>query len=241
MAEFSIRQIGDPILRTPTDQIHSVDDSVRRLISSMYEAMDRARGIGLAAPQIGRGVSIFVYGVGESRGAVINPQLTGEGMLAPTPRENTGSGPAAAAAGTRNQDAAETDEDRFIKEGCLSVSGIYAPVPRYQQVTLTGLDEDGKPLELRAEGLLAACFQHEVDHLHGRLFVDRLRGELKRSAMQTLRARDYPSSHVKPADKGKSGAQSQGPKSQGLTSQGLTSRGPESSGSSFLAPGFTPG
>ena len=234
MAEFSIRQIGDPILRTPTDQIHSVDDTVRRLIASMYEAMDRARGIGLAAPQIGRGVSIFVYGVGESRGAVINPQLTGKGTLVPTPREPSGSGPAAAAAGTRRHEAAEAEEDRFIKEGCLSVSGIYAPVPRYQKVTLTGLDEDGKHLELHAEGLLAACFQHEVDHLHGRLFVDRLRGELKRSAMQTLRARDYPSSHVKPAEKGRAGAQSQGPESQGLKSQG-----PNSSGSSFLAPGFT--
>ncbi len=229
MAEFSIRQIGDPILRTPTDQIHSVDDTVRRLVSSMYEAMDRARGIGLAAPQIGRGVSVFVYSVGESRGAVINPQLTGEGMLAPTPRENSGSGPATAAAGTRHHDAAEADEDRFIKEGCLSVSDIYAPVSRYQKVTLTGLDEDGKHLELHAEGLLAACFQHEVDHLHGRLFVDRLRGELKRSAMQALRARDYPSSHVNPAEKGKARAQSQGLKSQGR----------QSSGSSFLAPGFT--
>lgn len=224
MAEFSIRQIGDPILRTPTDQIHSVDDAVRRLISSMYEAMDRAQGIGLAAPQIGRGVSIFVYSVGESRGAVINPQLAGEGEPAPTPRAGMGNDPAAGSAGAGQQDAAESAEDRFIKEGCLSVSGIYAPVPRYQKVTLTGLDEDGRDVELHAEGLLAACFQHEVDHLHGRLFVDRLRGELKRSAMQTLRARDYPSSRGTPTEQ---------------HARGTQSAGPQSAGSSFLAPGFT--
>ncbi len=225
MAELSIRQIGDPILRTPADQIHAVDDTVRRLISSMYEAMDQARGIGLAAPQIGRGVSIFVYSVGEARGAVINPRLSGEGERVPTPRAAPAGAVATAPSAAQPREAEQIEEDRFINEGCLSVSGIYAPVPRYQQVTLTGLDEHGNGLELHAEGLLAACFQHEVDHLHGRLFVDRLRGERKRSAMQTLRARDYPGPQVRP----------------GGADGGADSAAAPAAGASFLGSGFPKG
>lgn len=176
MSVLNIRMIGDPVLRTPTSPVESIDDRILSLVEDMYETMDDARGIGLAANQVGVGLRIFTYDVAGVRGAVINPELELSGEPEFTPRDSE-QGPA--------------EEQNLLKEGCLSVQEIYGHVARPQQARLTGLAPDGSRLEVEATGLLAACFQHELDHLHGKLFLDRLRGEEKRHALQTLRERDY--------------------------------------------------
>jgi peptide deformylase len=141
-----IRLLGDPVLRTPTDQVTDFGPDLRRLIDRMDAAMRAADGVGLAANQIGVGLRVFVYDVGDGeRGHVVNPDLT-------------------------------VDDDELVVgvEGCLSLPGRHRPTPRHRRVTVRGLDADGRAVEVRGEGLLARCLQHEVDHLDGRLFVDHL-------------------------------------------------------------------
>jgi len=174
MTVLKIRMIGDPVLRTPSATVASLDRATRELIEDMFETMDAVAGIGLAAPQIGVGQRIFTYDVGGERGSVINPELQLLGPESFTARE---AGPAEA--------------ENLLREGCLSVAEIYAPVLRSQRVLLTGISAEGSPMEIEATGLLAACFQHEVDHLDGRLFVDRLTGADKIAAAQTLRSKQY--------------------------------------------------
>lgn len=176
MTVLTIRMIGDPVLRTPATAVASIDDTVRELIADMFETMDAVSGIGLAAPQIGVGRRIFTYDVSGQRGAVVNPQLQLLGERTYTARE---------------PEAGPAEGENLMREGCLSVAEIYSPVARAQLVRLTGTDENGGEIEVDATGLLAACFQHEVDHLDGRLFVDRLTGTEKSSAARALRSREY--------------------------------------------------
>lgn len=176
MSVLNIRKIGDPVLRTPTSPVESIDQRILSLVEDMYDTMDDARGIGLAANQVGVGLRIFTYDVAGVRGAVINPEIELSGEPEFTPRDEA-QGPA--------------EGENLLKEGCLSVREINGQVARPQQARLTGSAPDGSHLELEASGLLAACFQHEMDHLDGRLFLDRLRGAEKRRALQTLRERDY--------------------------------------------------
>lgn len=133
-------------------------DVHRRLISDMIDTMRAAPGVGLAAPQVGVLERIFVWEVDEEHGAVVNPEIT-----------------------VRSSDA-ETDT-----EGCLSLPGLVYPVERAVAVTVKGMDENGNPLEVDAEGLQAVVFQHEIDHLDGVLFIDRLPEELRAEALRTLR------------------------------------------------------
>ncbi|GFZ91214.1 peptide deformylase [Nesterenkonia alkaliphila] len=170
MPVLEIRQIGDPVLRTPATEVPQIDERIRKLVQDMYETNENAGGIGIAAPQVGISLRIFTWDVEGSRGAVINPQLelAGEPGFVPRPRDE--------------------EPDAVLREGCLSVPGqIYGPAPRYPEATLTGLSPDGSPLHLAATGLLAACFQHELDHLDGKLFLDRLTGEHKKQAFRALR------------------------------------------------------
>ncbi|EXF25174.1 peptide deformylase [Nesterenkonia sp. AN1] len=176
MTVLSIRMIGDPVLRTPAAPVPDLDRRTQELIADMFETMDAVSGIGLAAPQIGVSRRIFTFDVAGDRGAVINPELTLRGERALTARE---------------PERGAAEGENLLREGCLSVAEIYAPVMRSQEVLLTGIGADGAPLQLQATGLLAACFQHEVDHLDGRLFVDRLTGEDKVAAARALRSRDY--------------------------------------------------
>lgn len=176
MTVLSIRMIGDPVLRTPAARVETVDRSVEELIADMFETMDAVAGIGLAAPQIGVSRRIFTFDVAGERGAVINPELTLLGERRFTARE---------------PDQGPAEEDNLLREGCLSVAEIYAPVARSQEVLLTGTGADGSVVRIESTGLLAACFQHEVDHLDGRLFVDRLTGEDKVAAVRALRSRKY--------------------------------------------------
>lgn len=146
-----IRFIGDPVLRTPAEPVTAFDRDLRRLIDEMFATMYLADGVGLAGPQVGVGKRLFVYDISNRKGHVVNPELIID-------------------------DAEEITED----EGCLSVPSretsrpLYAPTPRAAGVTVRGFDRLGRPVEVTARGMLARCFQHEFDHLEGRLYVDRL-------------------------------------------------------------------
>ena len=160
MAILPIRMFGDPALRQRAQEVERVTDVHQRLIEDMYETMREAPGVGLAGPQVGVMERIFVWEVGEEHGAVINPVIV---------------------------KASEEQEEG--EEGCLSVPGIYYPVTRPATVTVEGLDENGDPVCLDAEGLLARVCQHETDHLDGVLFIDRLSEDLRKEALTTLRDR----------------------------------------------------
>lgn len=144
MTPMEIYILDAPILRQETTPLSSVTDAHRRLIDDMFETMYAARGIGLAATQVGRTERICVVDVADERYALVNPEIVAsEG-------EQTG------------------------EEGCLSIPEIYGDVTRAKHVVVRALDRDGAPFELDATDLLARCVQHEIDHLHGRLFIDYL-------------------------------------------------------------------
>lgn len=138
-----IVRYGNEILRKPAKTVTEFNSDIRRLIERMYEIMKNHNGLGLAANQIGVDLQIFTYDVGEGPHAVINPKII-----------------------------RSKGEDISV-EGCLSIPGIQGDVPRAEEVTIKGLDEDGKPIRIKAKGLLARVFQHETDHLNGYLFIDR--------------------------------------------------------------------
>jgi peptide deformylase len=160
MAVLPIRTFGDPALRERAREVEEITRVHRRLVKDMIQTMRDAPGVGLAAPQVGVLERVFVFEVEEEMGAVFNPLI----VIA---SENLA-----------------TDE-----EGCLSIPGLAFPVERSVSVKLEGLDEKGNPLTIEASDLLARVFQHEIDHLDGVLFIDRLPEELKRQAMRELTGR----------------------------------------------------
>jgi peptide deformylase len=151
---LDIRVLGDPILRTETAPVAEVTDELRELAKNMFETMDLARGIGLAAPQVGRTERLAVIGVNEHRFAIVNPEVI--------------------------ESDAKTGK---AEEGCLSIPDVYGDVERPARVRVRALDLDGKPFELEASDLLARCLQHEIDHLQGKLFLDYLSVLKRRSAL----------------------------------------------------------
>ena len=146
MAVLKVRRYGDPVLRRRATAIETVTPDTRRLVDDMIDTMYDEVGIGLAAPQVGASVRLLVVGDEEGRGAqaLVNPAITAQG----------------------GQVTAE--------EGCLSLPGIFAQVTRSEWVTLEAQDLDGRPIAITARGLRARVFQHEIDHLDGVLFIDRL-------------------------------------------------------------------
>ena len=161
MSILRIRTIGDPVLRTPAQEVTQFDESLRTLVRDMVETMYAVGGVGLAAPQVGVGLQIFTWGIEGDEGHVVNPRLS---------------------VGHEPQDGGE---------GCLSVPGLSYETPRMDSATLTGVDMHGRPVHRDATGLLARCFQHETDHLRGTLYVDRLEGEHRRDAMRQLRGEAF--------------------------------------------------
>lgn len=164
-----IRMVGDPVLHRPTRPVERVDEAVRTLVADMFETMAAAHGVGLAANQVGVDLRLFVFDCPDERtrtmrrGHVLNPVLeTGEvpGIM-PDP-----------------------DDDL---EGCLSVPGESFPTGRAGTARVTGTDLDGAPVEIEGTGFLARCLQHEVDHLDGLLYLDRLMGRNQRAAKKTLK------------------------------------------------------
>ncbi|MHB1313754.1 MAG: peptide deformylase [Gemmatimonadaceae bacterium] len=154
MSVLPIRVLGDPVLRIETTPVDVVTDDVRKLIDDMFDTMHAANGIGLAAPQVGRSERVTVVDVDKARYALVNPEI----VVADGKKEKT-------------------------EEGCLSIPDIYGDVERPSRVVVRALDRDGKPIEVEATGLLGRCFQHEIDHLHGKLFIDHLSFLKRRSAL----------------------------------------------------------
>jgi len=151
---LTIRTLGDQTLRQPAKRISKVDDSVRELARNMLRSMYSAHGIGLAAPQVGVHKQLLVIDLDPENQAtpplvLINPEI--------------GSSSA----------SLETYE-----EGCLSIPGVYLSVVRPSAVEVSFRDEQGRPRRIKADGLLGRCIQHEMDHLTGVLFVDRVTDEL---------------------------------------------------------------
>lgn len=155
VAVLPIHITGSLVLHTPASPVSPFDDSLRALIADMVDTMRAAPGVGLAAPQVGYGLQLFVweYDDGEtlSRGHVLNPRLRVSG---------------------RKEHAVFGEPD---EEGCLSIPGQRAPLARWSQATLSGTDIDGQPVIITATDWLARIFQHEFDHLQGILYRDRLK------------------------------------------------------------------
>ena len=159
MALLPILEFPDPRLRTravPVDPAKIAEPAFQRLLDDMFETMYDAPGIGLAASQVDVHQTFMVIDVTEDKTrplVFINPVITAR------------------------------DGDQVYQEGCLSVPGIFADVTRSNQITVQALDRNGQPFELEADGLLAVCVQHEMDHLVGKLFVDYL-SPLKREMVR---------------------------------------------------------
>ena len=155
-----IREVGDPVLRTPADEVKNFDRELTGLVRDLLETVDHPGRAGLAAPQIGVGLRAFTYNIDGEIGHMVNPTIV---------------------------ELSEETQDG--DEGCLSVPGIWAPTVRAMHAVVEGFDVDGKPLRLEGTGLMARCLQHEVDHLDGKLFLDRLTGEARKAALRALRSR----------------------------------------------------
>ena len=156
MAKLPILEFPDPRLRTVAKPVETVGDDLRRLVDDMFETMYAAPGIGLAATQVDVHLRLLVLDVSEDQSrpmVFINPEIL------------------------------SADGHQVYQEGCLSVPGIYADVKRANKIRVRALDRDGKAFELDADGLLAVCIQHEMDHLAGKVFVDYL-SPLKREQVK---------------------------------------------------------
>ena len=157
MALLNILHFPDPRLRTVAQPVTEFDESLRQLVSDMFETMYEAPGIGLAATQVDRHIRLLVLDVSENRSqprCLINPEIL------------------------------EADGEEEMDEGCLSVPGFYEKVRRAEHIRVRCQDQYGETREFEASGLEAVCIQHEMDHLEGKLFVDYLSG-LKRNRIRT--------------------------------------------------------
>ena len=156
-----IRLFGDPVLRTPADQVTVFDKELRQLVKDLQDTMLDAPGAGLAAPQIGVGLRVFTYYVDDVLGHLINPRL----------------------------DLSEEGQDG--EEGCLSFPGVFYDTPRALRVVAKGQDQYGEPVTIEGSELLARCFQHETDHLDGILFIDRMDRDQRKLAMKAIREAEW--------------------------------------------------
>ncbi|MDR2875628.1 MAG: peptide deformylase [Methylobacillus sp.] len=167
MAILNILRYPDPRLHTVAQPVNAVDTRIRRLVDDMAETMYAAPGIGLAATQVNVHERIIVLDTSDDKTGLrvfINPRIT----------------------------ARSGEQER--EEGCLSVPGIYETVRRAEKITVEALDRDGQPFTTEAEGLLAVCIQHEMDHLEGKVFVEylsqlkqgRIKNKLKKRLRETM-------------------------------------------------------
>jgi peptide deformylase len=161
-----IRVVGDPVLHTPCRQVTSFDAELGELIDDMFASMAVAEGVGLAAPQVGVDLAAFVYdcldAAGERHiGHIVNPSIETSG---PT----------------------ETSD-----EGCLSVPGPFHELERAAFATVSGVDRDGKPVEVTGTGFFARCLQHETDHLRGVLYIDHLPRNRRRRVLRDMEPFDW--------------------------------------------------
>jgi len=143
-AVYQIVKMGDPVLREQAKKVPKITPNILKLLDNMYDTLRDAEGVGLAAPQIGISKCVVVIDVGEGLIELINPEIV-------------------------SQEGKEIDG-----EGCLSIPGVQGEVERAKKVTVRALDRTGKTINITGTGLLARAFQHEIDHLHGVLFVDKM-------------------------------------------------------------------
>jgi peptide deformylase len=162
------------VLRTPAEPVTVFDAALRRLVADMIDTMYDAPGVGLAAPQVGVGLRLFVFDVewdteDDPDDEDSEPAVPRRPLVVANPVLETGDG------------------EQTGQEGCLSVPKLYYSTTRADTATVRGVDADGAPVEYSGSGLLARCFQHEVDHLDGTLYLDRLTGDPRRAAQRALR------------------------------------------------------
>ena len=161
MSVKTIRLFGDPVLTTPAAAVETFDKELRKLVRDLTDTMLDAPGAGLAAPQLGVSLRVFVDDVDDVIGHLINPVLD------------------------LSEDTQEGDE------GCLSVPNLAFNTRRAMRVVAKGVNEFGEPMVIEGSELLARCVQHETDHLDGILFVDRLDVETRKEAMRAIREADW--------------------------------------------------
>ncbi len=159
MAIREIRVVGDPILRTPCDWIEKIDDNIKSLVTDLLETVDMDGRAGLAANQIGVGLRAFSWNINGDIGYVLNPRMI---------------------------DFSE-DEYQDGDEGCLSVPGLWYPTKRAWYAKVEGVDLDGEKVVVEGEELMGRCLQHEMDHLDGMLYIDRLDKVNRKKAMRAIR------------------------------------------------------
>ena len=158
MAIREIRTVGDPVLRTPCEPVTTIDDRVRSLVDDLLETVDQEGRAGLAANQIGVNLRAFSWNIEDEVGYVLNPTIV------------------------------ELSEDyQDGDEGCLSVPGLWYPTKRAWYARVVGTDLDGKEVSVEGTELMARCLQHEVDHLDGMLYLDRLERSVRKKAMRAMR------------------------------------------------------
>jgi peptide deformylase len=158
MAMRDIRVLPDPVLRTPCDEITTIDDRVRGLVEDLVETVDAEGRAGLAANQIGVNLRAFSWNVDDEIGYVLNPRIV-----------------------------ELSDEVQDGDEGCLSVPGLWYPTTRAWYARVVGTNLDGEEIVVEGTGLMARCLQHECDHLDGKLYLDRLERTVRKKAMRELR------------------------------------------------------
>ncbi|MBP1241673.1 peptide deformylase [Frigoribacterium sp. PvP120] len=168
MAVRPISITGDPVLHHRASEVSDIDDELRTLVADMFETMDAAPGVGLAGPQVGVGLRLFVWSWidddgGDQRGVAINPRLWQSPLTI------------------------EPLDDEGESEGCLSIPGERFPLRRADSVLLRATDLDGRPFEIEAVGWLARIFQHEYDHLDGVLYADRLEHPFHKAAVKAVK------------------------------------------------------
>jgi peptide deformylase len=152
-----IRQLGDPVLRTKAEPIRVFDDALQDTVDLMFASMYEARGVGLAANQIGIDIALFVMDCEGVVAVVANPKLV------------------------------DLSEEKEVgPEGCLSVLGKTYPTPRSLRASVIGQDQTGQDIRVDGEGEVARCLQHETDHLNGRVYLDRLVGDIRRQARREV-------------------------------------------------------
>ena len=162
MAVRDIRVFGDPVLKTPCQEIYEIDDAVRQHVKDLLDTVDMDGRAGLASNQIGHSLRAFSLNIDGKISYVLNPVLTSvEG------------------------------EPELTGEGCLSVPDLWYPVLRYPRATVRGIDLQGREIVISGEGLLAQALQHECDHLDGKLYLDRLDREQRGKALREVRASNW--------------------------------------------------
>jgi peptide deformylase len=161
MAIQPIRLFGDPVLVTPATPVIDFDKELRQLVEDLTQTMQAAPGAGLAAPQIGVPLRVFVWDIDDSIGHLINPTLD------------------------------LSDEMQEGEEGCLSFPDLVYETPRAFRAIAKGFNMHGEPVIVEGTELLARCLQHETDHLNGVLFIDRMKSEQRKIAMKEIRESEW--------------------------------------------------